>query len=148
MRGMSVRLKPDGTLEFDTPEELVAYQSATRNGAANAPRRVGRPRRVSGDDEPLPESALKLVKFLLPEPNGVNTSEMAHALGLKEAKGIGGSVTSLTSWGRRHNLNRKQLITKTRRVNGHGHNVRFMALAESFRKMIKEGKVPGVKLDA
>jgi hypothetical protein len=143
---MSVRLKPDGTVEFDTPEELVAYQHASRNGSTNAKRPRGRPR-ASGDDEELPESALKLVKLLLPQPDGVNTSDVAKALGLNEAKGIGGSVTSLTSWGRRHNLNKKQLIKKTRRVNGHGHNVRIMALAESFRKMIKEGKVPGVKLE-
>jgi hypothetical protein len=132
--------------EFDTPEELVAYQHASRNGGTNTKRPRGR--RVSGEDEGLPEAALKLVKSLLPHPDGVNTSEMAKELGLNEAKGIGGSVTSLTSWGRRHNFSKKQLIKKTRRVNGHGHNVRVMALTESFRKMIKEGKVPGVKLDS
>jgi hypothetical protein len=137
---MSVRLKPDGTVEFDTPEELVVYQHASRNGGAT---KGTRGRHATSDEEGLPESALRLVKFLLPKPDGVNTSEMAEALGLKEAKGIGGWVTSLTSWGRRHNLPKKQLLVKTRRTNG----ARFMALHENFRKMIKEGKVPGVKIE-
>jgi hypothetical protein len=144
---MSIRLKPDGTVEFDTADELIAYQHASRNGTASPAKKASRNRHIIGDDEPLPESALKLVKFLLPKSDGVNTSEMAKALGLNEAKGIGGWVTSLTSWGRRHNLSKKQLLVKTRRANGHGHNARFMALHESFRKLIKEGKVPGVKLD-
>src|ERR1051326_6610122 len=132
---MAVTIKPDGTVIFDTPEEYAVYQAASRNGAGNHAKKASRSRRISGEEEPLPEAALKLVKYLLPIPGGVNTTDMAHALGLAEAKGIGGSVTSLTAWGRRHNLTKKQMLVKTRRANGNGHNARIMALHESFRKM-------------
>jgi hypothetical protein len=144
---MSLRLKPDGTVEADTPEELVAYQFASRNGAPNPNKKAPRVRRIVGDEEPIPESAQKLIALLFPEPKGLITSDVAKALGLSEPKAIGGSVTSLTAWGRRHNFTKKQLLTKTRRSNGSGHNVRVMALTENFRKMIKEGKVPGMKLE-
>src|ERR1700733_3791519 len=128
-------------------EELVAYQIASRNGGGSASKKTSRTKRVARDEEPIPESAQKLITLLLPAQNGLVTSDVAKALGLNETKAIGGSVTSLTAWGRRHNYTKKQLLTKTRRTNANGHNVRVMALTESFRKMLKEGKVPGVKLD-
>lgn len=143
---MSIRLKLDGTVEADTPEELVAYQYASRNGGASS-KKPARSRAASGDEEMLPVSAQKLIEILFPATNGLVTSDVAKALGLSEPKAIGGSVTSLTAWGRRHNFTKKQLLIKSRRSNGNGHNVRVMGLTESFRKAIREGKVPGMKLE-
>jgi hypothetical protein len=151
---MSVRLKlrNDGSIEAveaDTVAELVGYhqQYASRNGTA--PTKKGpRIKYSPGEegDEPLPEAAEKLVKLLFSASDGMDTGDIAVKFGV-EPKGVGGSVTSLTAWGRRHNLSKKQLLRKERRENGHGHFVRRLALSDHFRKMIKEGKVPGMKID-
>jgi hypothetical protein len=152
---MSVRLKfeKDGSIEAiaDSVEELIAYHQrfAAQNGSANLTRRSEPPKNspLSESDDSLPEAALRLVKHLYQAQGEVKTSDLQHAFGLSEPRAIGGTVTSLTSWGRRHNLSKKQILIKGRRANGNGHTVRTMALTESFRKMIREGKVPGVTLD-
>lgn len=139
---MSVRLKPDGTIEADTPQELIEYQrSSSRNGYHTQ-------KKSSADveDGPLPEAASKLVKLLLPHHDGMETREIAKAFGLEHAKGIGGSVNSLAAWGRRRNLGKK-LFSKRQLVTA-GKSVRILLLSDFFRKMVKEGKVPGVKLDS
>ncbi len=95
----------------------------------------------------LPAAASKLVKLLWTHHDGMETREIAKAFGLEHAKGIGGSVTSLNAWGRRRDLKKKQLLVKSRRVEANGHTARILSLNDFFRKMIKEGKVPGMKLD-
>ncbi len=139
---MSIRLKPDGTVEADSVEELVAYQRSLRNGQ---PSKILRAEQPGEGEEPLPEAAEKLVRLLLRSADGMDTADVAISLGV-DPKGVGGSVTSLTSWGRRHGFSKKQLIVKDRRENGHGRMVRRLALSERFRKMIEQGEVP-MKLD-
>ena len=90
--------------------------------------------------EPLPTAAHRLVKLLFEQKDGLETAQIGSALGV-ESKGVGGSVTSLTSWGRRYGLGKKQLLTKMRRTNDQGHSVRRIALSYKFRKMIDEGIV-------
>jgi len=147
---MAIRLKLDRdgrieAIEVDSVEEAIAYQrQAHRNGTVS--KGENRPA-ATGTDDALPVAAQKLVELLMVEPHGVETSTLAAVLGLKEAKAIGGTVTSLTSWGRRNGLTKRNLLVKGRKANGHGKTVRTMALSESFRKMINEGKVPGMKLD-
>lgn len=139
---MSIRLKLDGTVEADSVEELIAYQNSLRGGRAR-----GSSRQLEAEsEERLPEAARKLVMCLLHFPDGMNTADVAKELGV-EPKGVGGSVTSLTAWGRRHNFTKKQLLEKERRVDGHGHVVRRIALSDRFRKMVEKGEVPGMKLD-
>lgn len=145
---MSIKLRPDGTVEADTPEELVAYQRFfSRNGHVKPTRATQGFERDIGDAT-LPEAALKLVKLLWAHQGGMDTREIAKSFGLDHTKGIGGSVTSLAAWGRRQNLGRKQMLVKTRRPDDNGRIVRVLSLSDFFRKMIKEGKVPGVKLDS
>jgi hypothetical protein len=150
---MSVRLKlgRDGTIEAveaDTVEELMAYhhQYASRDG--NSAKKTARAQRSSAEDEDerLPEAAEKLVKVLLSATDGMNTTDVARTFGVKP-RGVGGSVNSLIAWGKKRNLKRGQLLIKGRRANGDGHMARTIALAGFFRKMIREGKVPGMKLD-
>jgi hypothetical protein len=142
---MTIQLFKDGRIEFTTVEELLAYQKASRNGS----RRTRAESSASdANEDALPETARRLVEVLFDAPDGMDTAEAAKALGMREAKGIGGFVASLTGWGRRHNLKKRQLVVKERRPDGKGHNVRRIRLGEQFRKMVKEGKVPGVKLDA
>jgi hypothetical protein len=145
---MSIKLRPDGTVEADTPEELVAYQRHfSKNGHAKPAKRMAQSG-LGDDDGMLPEAATKLVKLLWTRPQGMETRDIAKAFGLDHAKGIGGSVTSLTAWGRRRDLKKKQLLVKTRRVDGSGHTSRILSLSDFFRKMIMEGRVPGMTLDS
>lgn len=144
---MSLRLRLDGTVEADTPEELVAYQRQfSRNGHPKLAKRAMQSA-LGDDDGMLPEAATKLVKLLWTRPQGMETRDIAKAFGLDHAKGIGGSVTSLTAWGRRRDLKNKQLLVKTRRVDESGHTARILSLTDFFRKMVMEGRVPGMTLD-
>src|SRR5258708_6011537 len=138
---MSLRLKPDGTVEADTPQELVEYQRSFSRNGYHAQKKSS----ADVDDGPLPEAASKLVKLLWPHHDGMETREIAKAFGLEHAKGIGGSVNSLAAWGRRRNLGKK-LFVKRHMIRA-GKSERILLLSDFFRKMIKEGKVPGMKLD-
>jgi hypothetical protein len=150
---MSVRLKlrDDGTIEAveaDTVEELVAYHQQYSSRDANSAKKISRAQHFTPDseDEKLPEAAEKLVRLLISENDSMNTSDIAEIFGVKP-RGVGGSVNSLIAWGKKRNLKRSQLLIKGRRANGNGHLARTIALTGFFRKMIKEGKVPGMKLD-
>jgi hypothetical protein len=143
------KLKPDGTIEsveVDSVEEAIAYQEGAKHKNNRASSTGVTPPSPSPntpgkeDIDPLPVAALRLVKLLHEQADGLDTAQIGTALGV-ESKGVGGSVTSLTSWGRRYGLTKKQLLTKTRRTNDQGRSVRRIALSYKFRKMIDEGKV-------
>jgi hypothetical protein len=138
---MSVRLKPDGTVEADTPQELVEYQRSFSRNGYHAPKKSS----TEVEDGPLPEAASKLVKLLWPRHDGMETREIARAFGLEHAKGIGGAANSLAAWGRRRNLKKKLFFKK--HIITAGKSERILLLSDFFRKMVKEGKVPDVKLD-
>jgi len=149
---MAIRLRmKEGPFEFieaDSAEELAsAYQQFLRANGRKGRMPIDVPS-ASGANEALPANALKLVRLLLPKPQGMNSHDVARELGV-EPRGLGGFVTSLSNWGRRHNLTKKQIITKERRANGHGHLVRNLALTDRFRQMIQDGKIKGLtmKLD-
>jgi hypothetical protein len=143
------KLRSDGTIEsveVDSVEEAIAYQEhakhngarATNSAAISPPGSLGAS--AKEDMEPLPAAAHRLVKLLFEQNDGLDTAQIGSALGV-ESKGVGGSVTSLTSWGRRYGLGKKQLLTKTRRKDHQGRSVRRIALSYKFRKMIDEGIV-------
>ena len=134
----------DGTVEADSVEELLAYQRASQNGHS-----IRRAKTATSDEatDTLPATAKKLVDVLLVHPDGMDTADAARALGLKNTKGIGGFVGSLTAWGRKNNWKKRQLVVKERRPDGKGRTVRTIKLGGQFRKIAEEGKVPGLKRD-
>jgi hypothetical protein len=145
---MAVRLtlKDGSVFEADSVEDVARfYQQLSRNGS-RAKGFVDRPQSTDSEDS-LPDHAKRLVSALLPASDGLDTAAVATALGV-EPRGIGGYVTSLTAWGKRRGLVKKQLVQKERRANGHGRMVRRIKVTDFFRKMISEGKVPGMKLDS
>jgi hypothetical protein len=149
---MSLRLKmkPDGTIdaiEADSVEELLEYQRRLQCSGNHAQKVTPTQQEMlAAEEEALPEAAQKLVRLLVAHPDGMNTVDVAQALGV-QARGVGGSITSLNAWGRKRDLTKRQLLTKDRRASGNGHTVRRIALAERLRRMIQEGKVPGMTLD-
>lgn len=147
---MAIRLKlSDGSVvEADSVDELLKYQQSlhsSRNGAKLL-RAQRRATPVTNADEELPEHARKLVELLLPQTEGMDSAEIAKHFDV-DPRGVGGYVTSLTRWGDKAGLKKKELIVKERRDNGNGDSVRRIKLTVSFRKMLKDGKVPGMKLD-
>jgi len=140
--------RADGSvIQADSPEELAQYEKALdaiRNGTRPKGRR-GKQRVVVSDEE-LPEHAQELAALLLKHSDGMASAEVGKHFGV-DARGIGGYVTSLTNWGRRHGFTKRQMVKTDRRDNGHGHSVRRIRLADFFREKIKKGEVPGVKLD-
>ncbi|MGC1621075.1 MAG: hypothetical protein WA765_21485 [Candidatus Acidiferrum sp.] len=143
------KLRTDGTIEsveVDSVDEAIAYQEQVKHSGARATNSyAAAPPAPTGastkeDLEPLPTAAHRLVKLLFEQKDGLDTAQIGSALGV-ESKGVGGSVTSLTSWGRRYGLGKKQLLTKMRRTNDQGRSVRRIALSYKFRKMIDEGIV-------
>jgi len=144
---MAIRLKlADGTsVESDSVEELAKfYQQLSRNGHQTPKEHATL--RVSGTLESLPDTATALVKLLLPANDGLDTSDVAKSLSVGP-RGIGGFVTALSNWGKRNGYTKKQLLVKGRRMSG-DRSVRTMMLNKNFRQILKEGKVPGMKLDA
>ncbi|MCL4524034.1 MAG: hypothetical protein M1453_14075 [Acidobacteria bacterium] len=146
-----LRLKDDGSIdaiEVDSVEELLTIYQQFPLAGNRAGTHSFVPRKLSADTDnsPLPESAARLVSLLYSAPHGMNTFDVAKALHV-DPKGVGGFVTSLTSWGRRRGLTKKQLIMKERRPNANGRMVRRINLTDFFRKMIEDGKVPGMKLE-
>lgn len=148
--------REDGSVEIeaDSVQEFVEFQrlSSSSNGTKAA---QGAANRASAGDgkshsATIPEAARKLVRLLYDSPAdiSVSTADLAKSLGFKEAKAVGGSVTSLTSWGKHNQLTKRQMIVRGRnRMSADGKTIRTMALTETFRKMLKEGKVAGMKLD-
>ena len=147
---MKLTLKDGAFVEFDSVSQLVEFYkqlSPTTTNNGNHKTRVStRNNRVDRELDEMPESPLKLVKFLFGATGAVDSDAVVKTLGIS-GRAIGGTVTSLGFWAKRHNLEKKQMLVKGRRANGNGRSVRTLALTESFRKMIREGKVPGVKLD-
>ncbi len=148
---MAIRLKlEDGsTIEADSVQELVAYQRASaeaRNGSRSKSTRNRQHDLVFVAEDELPRNARMLVDALLPNPKGVESAEVARLLGVSP-RGMGGYVTALASWGKRRGLTKRQLLEKGRHKNGGGKIVRTISLSGLFRKMLKEGQVPGMKLD-
>ena len=145
---MAIRLRlADGsTVESDSVDELAKfYQQLSRNGHQNAKTEpVGSPRPNDAMDS-LPETAASLVKLLLPAPDGLDTAVVAKSLGVGP-RGIGGFVVALSNWGRKHGFTKKQLVTKGRRIDG-GRSVRTMTLTKTFRQVLKEGRIPNMRLD-
>jgi hypothetical protein len=148
---MAIRLKLENgsTVEADSVEELVTYQRALEGRRRNPPSKPARIQKQAvlplGDEE-LPEPARKLVDILLPFPNGLQSAKIAQELNVSP-RGVGGYVTALTSWAKRRGMNARQLLDKGRHSNGGGGMVRTLSISKSFRKMIQEGQVPGMKLD-
>jgi hypothetical protein len=146
---MAIRLKlSDGTsVESDNVEDLAKfYQHLSRNGHSKQKTETAlAPVNENGTMEPLPETASELVKHLFAEAEGIDTSVLAKSLGVG-ARGIGGFITALSNWGRRNGFaSKKHLIVKGRRPDN--KSIRTMALHKHFRQALKEGKVPGMKLD-
>lgn len=141
---MAIRLtlKNGERVEADSPEELFAYHQLFLGGSKAKIRPLAKPTGEPADhDEPLPETAKRLVRLLAAFPEGMNSGDVAKALGVP-AQGVGGYVTSLAAWGKRHGFPSKtELVTRTRRPNADGHFMRRLKLAEGFAKIIKEGKV-------
>jgi hypothetical protein len=144
---VSIRLKlrVDGTVEsveVDSVKEAIEYQELLA-------RKGPRTETAKSDDktwagpvyEPLPDAALKLVKVLYGHATGLETTKVAEALGV-DPKGVGGSVTSLTAWGRKHGIQKKYLIEKVRKRDSEGHSVRRIFLSHNFVRLIKKGDVP------
>lgn len=141
---MGLKLKTDGTIEADTPAELAEYaQLIARNGHSAIARRAVTD---ESEDGPLPDSALKLVRLLLPLPKGMGVKDVAKEFNLEHTKGIGGPANSLAAWGKRHNM-RRALLVRTKSRDEQGKTIRTWKLSEFFRKQIKDGKVPGVESD-
>jgi hypothetical protein len=147
---MAIRLRlADGTsVESDNVEDLARfYQHLSRNGdhKQKKSQTVLATENGNGDLEPLPETASGLVKLLFAEQDGLDTSVLAKGLGVGP-RGIGGFITSLSNWGRRNGFaSKKHLLVKGRRADD--KSIRTMTLHKHFRQVLKEGKVPGMKLD-
>ena len=143
---MAIRLKlADGTtVESDNVEDLTKFyqQLSSRNGHQKA---EPAPVRVDGMLDPLPDTANSLVKLLLPAQDGLDTADVAKSLGVGP-RGIGGFVTALSNWGKGNGFTKKQLLVKGRRPHG-DRSVRTLALHKNFRQVLKEGKIPSMKLD-
>src|ERR1700689_1566177 len=124
------KLRPDESIEsveVDSVEEAIAYQEHARHRNGNRSTSTVTPYAFppssdapsKEDMEALPTAAHRLVKLLFEQMDGLDTAQIGKALGV-ESKGVGGSVTSLTSWGRRYGLAKKQLLTKMRQTNDQG----------------------------
>jgi hypothetical protein len=92
----------------------------------------------------LPETAASLVDILLPAHEGMDTADIAKSLRVGP-RGIGGFVVALSNWGKKHGYTKKQLVTKGRRIEA-GKSVRTMTLTKAFRQVLKEGRIPNMKL--
>jgi hypothetical protein len=152
---MSVRLKlkADGSIEAveaDTVGELLEYQRQLQKKSQQKKQEEYSAIHLSPTaelvDNSIPERAKLLVTYLMKQPEGMDSAVLARHLGV-EPRGVGGSITSLLSWGDRNGLSKRQMIRKFRRPTGTGSTVRGIALHSFFRKMIEEGKVPGMILD-
>ena len=144
---MALRLKlKDGQpelVEADSPTELFLYQQLlSRNGRTRA-RSAKLTTPTEGEE--LPESARKLVRALYQTPSGMNAEAVAEALGV-QAQGVGGFVTSLNTWGRRHGFPEGGLVVKTKVRGNQGKVTRRMKLADAFLNSLREGKIKGIRL--
>lgn len=142
---LKLTLKDGSQVESDSVGDLLEFYRQVSNGHPR-PKTIAESRVTKSANSDLTEAAKKLIGLLLPALDGVDTGTVAKSFGVSP-KGIGGTVTALTRWGQKNGLSKKQMLVKNRRTNVDGRSVRTLALTESFRKMIKEGKVPGVKLD-
>jgi hypothetical protein len=147
---VKLTLRDDGTIETieaGSPQEARdAYLELLRNGSRPRKSRHagvenGDPR-TSGSSDDFPEPAKKLVHVLAASPQGMKTSDVSRTLGVAP-RGVGGSIMSLTNWGKHHGFSKGQLITKERVADGHGKMVRKIKINEDFVKLVREGKIQG-----
>src|SRR5438105_3940941 len=148
---MSVKviLRADGSIESieapspkevqETYVELLRNGGRTRNARANG---AGNKPEASAKDDGFPEAAKKLVRTLAAFPQGMKTSDVARTLGVAP-RGVGGSIMSLTNWGKHHKFAKSKLIIKERVPDGQGKMIRKIRITEEFVKLIREGKIPG-----
>jgi len=144
---LKLTLKDGSQVESDSVYDLLEFYEkvSALNGRGDAST-TSKKHASNVKDLDLKEAPRKLLNMLFVAAEPVDTGNVAKSFGVTP-RGIGGTITSLTKWGKQHGLSKKQMLVRGRRSNGNGHNVRTLALAENFRKMIKEGKVPGLKLD-
>lgn len=130
-------------------EELVSFYRGLTKNAPSAPAKTQAFTKAAKNGNSfagLTDAPMSLLRLLYKHPGDLDSGEIAKNLGVT-AKSIGGTVASLVGWGKRHNLERQEMLIKGRRSNGSGRKIRTMGLTSNFRKMIEEG-VLGVKLDS
>jgi hypothetical protein len=134
-------------VEADTAMELVEYHRQYAPNASKPPKAEWRRDFADRSAEPMPEVGHRLVKLLYSANTALRTTEVAQALGLQHPRGVGGFVTSLTAWGKHLQLSKKAMLVKGRSRSPSGKFVRTMALTDNFRRMIRDGKIPGMSPD-
>lgn len=125
---MSIRLLPDGTLEFSNPTDLVAYQAALAPAANGSALEATTPQRREIETHWVtkPES---LVMDVLREANGetLTSEEVAELLGWKHSK-AGYHLNALIKGGGK----RPALVETV----GSIHNYRATALGQTAKLLI------------
>jgi hypothetical protein len=140
---MAFRIKPNGDIETDSPEEALQMQRQIiqKNEHPSTLANNRGPSSWGSMSSSLGSNARAMLKFLLTKPNGVRIADVAKEIGLRDARGLGSINRQVRNWGKSaFGLSAEECIRTYGRTLPDNTYATFVVVEEPLAKKIKENE--------